>query len=158
MPLVCIEGLVAPITQRPLSRHVRLGASHGLAFINSARAILRRVDRARFSSASRGGVVARAAALAARAFAYSVCLQARSRSQFCAFQRLLSRAMENCLLILPQMTMLPKRTLVSSSAAASPSKPLAKRALQSAVARKRLAMIRRKNLSRLDTKTRSLDR
>jgi len=40
---------------------------------------------------------------------------------------IVSRAMENCPLILPQMTMLPKRTLVSpESAAASPSSPLAK--------------------------------
>lgn len=47
----------------------------------------------------------------------------------------LSNAIRNCPLILPQMIMLPKRTLVSpESAAASSSKPLAKRALQSAVA------------------------
>ncbi|MFK4526772.1 hypothetical protein ABIF90_004753 [Bradyrhizobium japonicum] len=49
---------------------------------------------------------------------------------------IVSRGMENCPLILPQMTMLPKRTLVSpGSAAASPGRPLAKRGLQSAVAR-----------------------
>nr|AWL91425.1 hypothetical protein CIT37_03395 [Bradyrhizobium ottawaense] len=55
--------------------------------------------------------------------------------------------------------MLPKRTLVSpETAAASPSKPLAKRALKSALASERLAVIRRKNLAGLDTKTRSLNR
>ncbi|MDA9527845.1 hypothetical protein ACM42_05260 [Bradyrhizobium sp. CCBAU 25338] len=57
------------------------------------------------------------------------------------------RAMENCPLILAQMTMLPKRTLVSpESAAASLSGPLAKRGLQGAVASERLASIRPKNL------------
>ncbi|MGY3146355.1 hypothetical protein ACVWYQ_003354 [Bradyrhizobium sp. USDA 3397] len=58
----------------------------------------------------------------------------------------MSRVVENWLLMLPQMTMLPERLLPSPELdAASPSKPLAKRALQSAGASERLAVIRRSN-------------
>lgn len=64
---------------------------------------------------------------------------------------ILSSDVRICPRILPQMTMLPKRQLSRELDPARPSKPLAKRALQSAVASEWLAVIRRSNTWDLDS-------
>ncbi|MEY9590694.1 hypothetical protein ABIA06_002985 [Bradyrhizobium yuanmingense] len=76
----------------------------------------------------------------------------RSLSRETVRRHLAENDLKPWLSILPQMTMLPKRPQLSRELdPAGPSKPLAKRALQSAVASERLAVIRRSNTWDLDS-------
>ena len=72
--------------------------------------------------------------------------------------RYLSGAMENCPLILPQLPNVTEADPGVFLKHASRSKPLAKRALPSAVASERLAVVMRRHLSGLKPRTRGAGR